>query len=110
MRKLFLHLLLPVFLLLAQQGAAWHEIGHWAQGRLHGGTTHSLARDEGPGDQADTLCELCLAFAGIATASRSESLALPLLEAGHVLHQRTAVAERTADSPVARSRGPPAPL
>ena len=100
MRKLYLSLLMPLLMLLTQQGAAWHEIGHWSRGD----TPSQQQRKDDPGDR---LCASCLAFAHIAATARSDPPKLVLAEAQHVLSQADAVASLTAIAPVARSRGPP---
>lgn len=115
MRKHLLHLLLPLFMLLSQQGAVWHGIGHLtdAQGRGHATAGATVAHDDGrphadPDERsADQLCELCLAFDDLAASARSEPPALALVEAVHVLAPRREPASRAEPAPQPRSRGPP---
>ena len=123
MRKHLLHLLLPLFMLLSQQGAVWHGIGHLTGARGHAPAGSVLAHapttttaQDGHDDVAhadpddlstDQLCEVCLAFDDLAASARAEAPVLALAEAVHV--QATAV-ERTTRSlpaPPPRSRGPP---
>ncbi|RZI59016.1 MAG: hypothetical protein EOP37_13525 [Rubrivivax sp.] len=123
MRKHLLHLLLPLFMLLSQQGAVWHGIGHLTGARGHASAGAVLAHAHAaasaqdghddvahadPDDRsADQLCEVCLAFDDLAASARAEAPVLALAEAVHV---QAAAAERVARSmpaPPPRSRGPP---
>lgn len=114
MRKHLLHLLLPLFMLLSQQGAVWHGIGHLTGARGHAPATasvqagHDDVAHADPDDlSADQLCEVCLAFDDLAASARAEAPVLALVEAVHV---QAAAAERVARSmpaPPPRSRGPP---
>ncbi|WP_431258168.1 DUF2946 family protein [Roseateles chitinivorans] len=129
MRKHLLHLLLPLFMLLSQQGAVWHGIGHLTGARghasagaafAHTSTAATVAKaataQDGHDDvahadpddlSADPLCEVCLAFDDLAASARAEAPVLALAEAVHV---QAAAAERVARSmpaPPPRSRGPP---
>ncbi|MFX1681245.1 hypothetical protein PV762_18630 [Mitsuaria sp. CC2] len=118
MRKHLLHLLLPLFMLLSQQGAVWHGIGHLTGARGHGPATATATasvqagRDDvahaDPDDlSADQLCEVCLAFDDLAASARAEAPVLALAEAVHV---QAAVIERVTRSlpaPPPRSRSPP---
>ncbi|OWQ90848.1 hypothetical protein CDN99_11840 [Roseateles aquatilis] len=117
MRKHLLHLLLPLFMLLSQQGAAWHEIGHLAgshgigaPGSIGvggtGGTTQASADDPSTG----ALCEVCLAFDGLAVSARSEAPTLALAEASHVRTPAHEPGTRSTPAPQPRSRGPPVTL
>lgn len=115
MRKHLLHLLLPLFMLLSQQGAVWHGIGHLTEGRgtAPAGATLAHAQDDGRAHadpdtlSADQLCELCLAFDDLAASARSEPLALALAEADHVQAPAAEHASRSLPAPLPRSRGPP---
>lgn len=98
MRKLLLSLVLPLLMLLSQQGAVWHELEHLA------GT---------PADKrqpADKLCDACLAFAHLATAAKPEVLPLQLARFGFAFAAADAVHAVASDAPARRSRGPPAVL
>ena len=72
MRKHLLHWLLPLLMLLSQQGAVWHGIGHLTDARGHApaGATVAHGTDAQDGQShadadplpVDPLCETCLAF------------------------------------------------
>jgi hypothetical protein len=114
MRKLYISLLLPFFMLLVQQGAVWHELGHLAG---HG-TTTTVAASSGQLNKAahdtelsaDKLCELCLAFAQVSGAAKSDVSLLSLLSFNHALAQWVATPVATAQAPALRNRGPPSLL
>ena len=116
MRKHLLHLLLPLFMLLSQQGAVWHGFGHLADARGHApsGTPfgHGDGRAHADPDErsADQLCEICLAFDDLAASARSEPPVLALAEAVHVQPPGAETASRPEPAPLPRSRGPPALL
>jgi len=96
--KLLLSLLLPLLLLMAQQGALLHEFSHDI-------AAHSQDEDAGP------PCEDCFAFAHIHAASPA-GLATPLLLAGLSFASSLPTLPATigAALPSQRNRGPPAPL
>jgi hypothetical protein len=99
-RKLLLSVVLPLLLLLSQQGAAWHEIGH-----LHEPPASSSDSKKSPGDK---LCDTCLAFAHLACGAGKPDVArLWLPHFSHDLPAAVAVASTDADAPHQRSRGPP---
>jgi hypothetical protein len=102
MRKLYLSLVLPLLMLLAQQGAVRHEISH-----LGGG--HPPAA-QGKQQPVDKLCESCLAFAHLAAAAKPDVAALPPAPASHRAFDAEAHAFVAADTPAQRSRGPPSAL
>ena len=102
MRKLLLTLVLPLLLLLSQQGAVVHELGHLAD---------AVSREGGPASPShqagDLQCQACLAFAhlaGVATALAVPA-ALPSFRFAKPVGESPAVI--AADAPRARSRGPP---
>jgi hypothetical protein len=103
-RKSYLLLALPIFLLLAQHGAVVHGLGHLADDihRVQGGN-HQPDPQHLPG----TTCEKCVVFAHLsgAVAPHIPSIDAPLLS--HALLGRETVTRHSADTPVARSRGPP---
>jgi hypothetical protein len=105
MQKRYWSLLLPLLMLLVQQGALWHEMGH---GRRH---TPSVAtqpqQEQTPGVE---LCDSCLAFAQIASIAKTQVLALGLLCFGFAFAPDVAARFLAADAPPRRSRGPPFPL
>jgi hypothetical protein len=106
MRKFCLSLVLPLLMLLAQQGAVWHEIGHL--GRAAG---TSSAGTEAPRQQPlDRLCASCLSFAHLAAAAGHAVPAMLPALLRHALVAGPAAVFIAADAPSARSRGPPAAL
>ncbi len=105
MRRFVLSLLLPLLMLLSQQGAAWHEIGHWTSQQQQ-----NQDQQQRKDDPADKLCASCLAFAHLAATAKSELPQLVLAEASHVQAPATAVVSLSATAPTARSRGPPVRL
>jgi hypothetical protein len=105
MRQVLKSLGLLLLLLIAQQGAVVHEIGHLSEvssSVVGSSEAHSSA------GQADATCALCPAFAQVVTPAFSHSFHIPVL-------LRTAL-ERGTDPlyvavetavPTPRSRGPP---
>jgi hypothetical protein len=108
MRKFCLSLLLPLFMLLAQQGAVWHEIGHL--GRAATTAAGSAGADAPRQQPLDRLCASCLSFAHLAAAAGHALPALPPVALRHALTATAAAVFIAADAPSARSRGPPAAL
>ena len=103
LRRLMLALLLPLLMLLAQQGAAWHALGHLAA---------PASTSSAPSDNDETLaqhglCLNCLAFAGVDSASATSVAADSLLEFSHAWVAAELARPRPADAPTANSRGPP---
>jgi len=98
MRKLYLALVLPLFMLLSQQGVVLHEIGHLSE---------KPAPFEQKQQPADKLCETCLAFAHLGAAAKPDvpQIALPAFR--HALPSADPVPYVAADAPTQRSRGPP---
>jgi hypothetical protein len=105
LRRLCLSLLLSFGLLLAQQAALLHELGH----DLGREVPEAVAADgtHHAGDSARTLCEKCLAFAQLADALPSQ-WHLPDA-APQRLRETVPCATGTAGqtAPTACSRGPP---
>jgi hypothetical protein len=99
MRKLYLSLVLPLLLLLSQQGAMWHEIGH-----LRSAPSPVEQNKQQP---VDKLCESCLAFAHLAVAAKPEVLSLQLADFSFARVAAEAVQFIASDAPTHRSRGPP---
>ena len=97
MRKLYLSLFLPLLMLLSQQGAVWHEIGHLRN-------SSPLEQKQQP---ADKLCETCLSFAHLSAAAKPEVPVIALPAFTHVLPSADPVPFMAADAPTQRSRGPP---
>ena len=99
MRKLYLSLILPLLMLLSQQGAVWHEIGHSGSG--------SSPVQSDKKQPTDKLCETCLAFAHLAATAKPEIPQPPSVNVSHTLVAVDAVPFVAADAPSQRSRGPP---
>ena len=98
MRKTLLSLLLPLFMLLSQQGALWHEVGHFGNGQAPASQKK---------ETLDKVCESCIAFAHLAAAAKPElfasantALTYAAPAAGQLISAASAV-------PTQRSRGPP---
>lgn len=89
-------------MLFTQQGAAWHEIGHWR---------HSSSPEDQPGkpkqDSTGTLCDSCLAFAAMAVGVHADAPPWRLARFSHVLAAAIAWRSAVAPVPATRSRGPP---
>jgi hypothetical protein len=110
MRKLYISLLLPFLMLLVQQGAVWHELGH-----LGGSDTTTATSFSGPQDKVqqddgltgDKLCETCLAFAQLSGTAKTDVPLLSLLSVSNTKAQGVATHAITADAPAQRNRGPP---
>jgi hypothetical protein len=111
MRKVCLSLLLPLLMLLAQHGAAWHAIKHSV-----GGDTSVASQSTGQQDSkaesdkelsADKFCETCLAFAQIAGVAKVDAPALSLLSFNFASAQWATNPVVTAEAPAQRNRGPP---
>ena len=100
-RRLTLALLLPLLMLLAQQGAAWHALGHLST------STSSAPADDDETLAQHGLCLSCLAFAGVDSASAPLAWADALLEFSHAWVAAELARPRPADAPTALSRGPP---
>jgi hypothetical protein len=97
--KLLRSLMLPLLLIVAQQGAVLHELSHYAATETHDGKKQSPRGD---------VCDLCLAFAHVGSAATPPSVVAPLLT--HLSHQLTPVLPVYAaatELPAERSRGPP---
>jgi hypothetical protein len=101
-RKVLLSLGLWLLLLVGQQGAVLHELGHVCRAAAH--TEIALHADAA----ADETCELCLGYSQLATPA-SHSVPVFLLErvASRIGTERS-LAATPVDLPTPRSRGPPA--
>ena len=108
MRKLLIAFLLPFVLLLSQQGAVTHEIGHMADfvARAGSGSTAGV-QDRSAHLAGDLQCEGCLAFAHLAGIATAQVLPPALLSFSFHFAVIEAPAFIAADAPAARSRGPP---
>ncbi len=103
MRKLLLSFLLPIVLLLSQQGAVVHEISHLADD-----TSRVVDGQKRAGHQAgDLQCEACLAFAHLAGVATAHVVPPALLSFSFQIPVNEAPVFIAADAPTARSRGPP---
>lgn len=99
LRRLCRTLLLPLLLLLAQQGALLHELSHYAA---------PTTQAEGGKKRATGPCELCMAFAQVQSATGPAAVPLPLLAGlGFQRVERAPVAARTTTPLTPRNRGPP---
>jgi hypothetical protein len=98
MRKVWLSWLLPLLMLVAQQGAYWHELSHLRP---------PAEQTEEKKQAAEKLCTACLAFAHLADLTTARSFEPGLLSLGFAAAQPPFASESPADAPVARSRGPP---
>ncbi len=105
-RKFHFSFLLPILLVLAQQGAILHELGHYRSAAIlaaRQGQANSQDQDQPPGAR----CETCLLYAELAGAATPH---FPAFIAPHLAYdfwQQAEVAQRSTDIPLARSRGPP---
>lgn len=99
MRKLYWALLLPLFLLFAQQGELRHEYSHYQE---------ALADSHKKAPVDSDHCQLCLAYAHLSGAARTEVAATVLL-ADVAFHFVPAIesAGVAAQAASPRSRGPP---
>jgi hypothetical protein len=101
MRHLVKTLGLLLLLLVAQQGAAVHELTHLTDARAA-----AVGLDKT--GAADTPCALCPAFAQVATPAFSHSFPIPRLgRASYEFAPEPRSAVNEADVPRPRSRGPP---
>jgi hypothetical protein len=97
--KLLRSLMLPLLLLVAQQGAVLHELSHYTAAETHDGKKQSPRGD---------VCDLGLAFAQVGSAATPHDVVPPLL--ADLSHQLTPVFPVYAGAvqlPAERSRGPP---
>jgi len=98
--RLFRSLLVPLLLVIAQQGAMLHELSHYAPTEAVGDSKKQSPRGD--------VCELCLAFAQIGSAAPAPSVVAPLLpDLIHELAPVKPVRLEAAELPAERSRGPP---
>ena len=95
-------LLLPLLLLIAQQGAVLHGLSHY-------GAPHSFDKRGEPERQQphSGSCELCLAFAHLDAAAKPEPVAVVLPALGFEVVAISRVSGWTPPAPPEQSRGPP---
>jgi hypothetical protein len=105
MRQVLKSLGLLLLLLIAQQGAVVHELGHLAE--ISSNEAHAGAALAGAA-LADTACALCPAFAQVVTPAFSHSFHIPVLLRA-ALDRGTDPLYVAVDGavPTPRSRGPP---
>jgi hypothetical protein len=110
LRKHYLAFLLPVLLLLAQQGAVLHEFSHLYGNPAPAGFQSAFEQTGNGGEQKQlpaSACEKCLVYAHLAGAvSPHVPVVSPSLLAFD-FSQQLAAAQRGIDIPTARNRGPP---
>jgi len=99
MRKLYWALVLPLFLLFAQQGELRHEFSHYAEALAGSRTKAPVGSDH---------CPSCLAYAHLSGVAKAEVAATALL-ADVTFHfaPATESAGLAAEAASPRSRGPP---
>ena len=116
MRQVLKSLGLFLLLLIAQQGAVVHEIGHLTEVSSRGGVgSGALSSGELSSSEAhstaglaDATCALCPAFAQVVTPAFSHSFHLPvLLRAALERGTNPLYIAAEAAVPTPRSRGPP---
>lgn len=104
MQRLRLALLLPLMLVLAQQGAVLHELSHlYYTGSPAGGA--QLSEDRLLGDNSQ--CSACLAFAQVANPAAASLASLPALPPPPLTLPEPHYSIVAALPPTPRSRGPP---
>ena len=99
MRKLSWALVLPFLLLFAQQGELLHEYGHYSR---------PISSSQKKAPAGPDHCPLCLAYAHLSGAAKTE-VAAPVLLSHLAFHYAVAFEVAGADTEAAspRSRGPP---
>jgi hypothetical protein len=94
--------LLSLFLLLAQQGAVLHELGHLSHGAAAGASLQAV------GDVLDSgSCPTCHAFSQVANQVGAHVPGLSLSPAAIACAPEPGSAIVAVDPPPPRSRGPP---
>jgi len=94
--------MLSLLLVFAQHGAVLHELGHM-QNSAAAGTTVS----PDPHASQSTPCALCQAFAQVANPAGSRALDFSACPAAFIPTPARCHSVVGADTPTARSRGPP---
>ncbi len=103
MRRLGLSWLLSLSLLLAQQGAVLHSLGHLARSPHSAATAQTAdgrALENGP-------CLTCEAFAQVANPATAGVANLPVCPAAVIPTPAPCYGVVAAEVPTPRSRGPP---
>lgn len=110
MRQVLKSLGLLLLLLISQQGAVVHEIGHLSEiSSGDGGSSDASSSEAHPtAGLADAACALCPAFAQVVTPAFSHSFHIPVLLRAALERgpEERFIAVETA-VPTPRSRGPP---
>lgn len=119
LRRLHWALLLPVFLLLTQQGLVRHELGHLVT-QMSGtqksitqrsSTQNASTQAEGTQNKAPggaESCDLCLAFSHLGNAAKPEVVALALVDELRFHQvQGQLLGSTEPERLTARNRGPP---
>ncbi len=105
-RRLTLSILMPLILLLSQQGALLHELSHWHF--TPAGATSVVDQQAQAVDADGDFCLTCLAFAQVGGLAKIEMPVAPAIDSltYHFAPEAVRhVAEATV--PAARNRGPP---
>ena len=104
MRKLHISSGLALLLLLAQQGAVLHEVGHISQIGVGAKVQAGLHADT----VLDNSCKLCLAFSQVANPAGNTVGVTQFEPLCGSVRPTAARAVTPRDIPTPRSRGPPA--
>ena len=102
--RLRLILLLPLLMLLAQQGAWLHQLGHAAYSA--GAHAQVLAQQPSEADEGGP-CPTCQSFGQISFSASANAPQLAFLAPGYLPGTEPRIAVIAATQPTPRSRGPP---
>jgi hypothetical protein len=102
-RRTRLWLLLPLLLVLAQQGAWLHALSH----TVYAANSHRVTVEQAQGSFENGVCPSCQSFGQLGTALSSSPAALPVLAIA--LRPQTAphYSQPAEPLPAPRNRGPP---
>jgi hypothetical protein len=103
MRRISLSWVLSLLLVFAQLGAVLHELGHLGHCERSAGVTLRLAQPSAEGG----ICPSCEAFAQVTNPAGGAHAGSDACPPGLLLLVDRDSAIVAADTPVARSRGPP---
>jgi hypothetical protein len=108
LRRLTLSVLMPLVLLLSQQGALLHELSHWHVPSTSAAASASARTQAQASDVDSDFCLTCLSFAQVGGLAKFELPVAPKLES-LAYHFATEPVRHVAELalPAARSRGPP---
>ena len=104
MRKLYLYLTLSMLLLVAQQGAVFHELQHISQAVSHSTASQAQLHAE---VSAEETCLLCQAYAQLAQPVSPSLAFVAYVPAVSFARSNPNRAAAPADTLNPRSRGPP---